>query len=121
MGGFIGAELALAFPTRVRKLVLVSAAGISVENMWREPVMAIGRLMAVGTARGRRQALPVVNRPRLRRAALQLVVRYPERLSVAAGLGARGRRAGTPGFVGGLTPCWATRSATGCPRSRSRP
>src|SRR5215218_4288271 len=32
MGGFIGAELALAFPTRVRKLMLVSAAGISAEN-----------------------------------------------------------------------------------------
>ena len=40
MGGFIGAELALAFPTRVRKLVLISAAGISAENMWREPIMA---------------------------------------------------------------------------------
>src|SRR3954454_23105555 len=30
MGGFIGAELALAFPTRVTRLVLVSAAGLSV-------------------------------------------------------------------------------------------
>ena len=29
MGGFVGAELALAFPTRVERLVLVSAAGIS--------------------------------------------------------------------------------------------
>ena len=101
MGGFIGAELALAFPTRVRKLVLVSAAGISAENMWREPVMAVGRLMAVGAARTGVKQLPVVNRPRLRRAALQLVVRYPEKLSVPLAtelvVGA-----GTPGFVGGL-------------------
>jgi pimeloyl-ACP methyl ester carboxylesterase len=101
MGGFIGAELALAFPTRVRKLVLISAAGISAENMWREPIMAVGRLMAVGTARVGVKQLPVVNRPRLRRAALQLVVRYPERLSVPLAselvVGA-----GTPGFVGGL-------------------
>ena len=101
MGGFIGAELALAFPTRVRKLVLISAAGISAENMWREPIMAIGRLMAVGTARAGVKQLPVVNRPRLRRAALQLVIRYPERLSVPLAselvVGA-----GTPGFVGGL-------------------
>ena len=102
MGGFIGAELALAFPTRVRKLVLISAAGISAENMWREPVMAIGRLMAVGAARTGAKQLPVVNRPRLRRAALQLVIRYPEKLSVplaselvvGAGYGRVRRRAG---------------------------
>jgi pimeloyl-ACP methyl ester carboxylesterase len=101
MGGFIGAELALAFPTRVRKLVLISAAGISAENMWREPILAVGRLMAVGAARTGVKKLPVVNRPRLRRAALQLVIRYPERLSVPLAselvVGA-----GTPGFVGGL-------------------
>jgi pimeloyl-ACP methyl ester carboxylesterase len=101
MGGFIGAELALAFPTRVRRLVLVSAAGISAESMWREPVMAVGRLMAVGAARTGVRNLPVVTRPRLRRAALQLVVRHPEKLSVPLAselvVGA-----GTPGFVGGL-------------------
>ncbi len=101
MGGFIGAELALAFPTRVTKLVLVSAAGISAEQMWREPVLAVGRLMAVSTARAGVRQLPVAKRPRLRRAALQLVVRYPERLSVPLAselvVGA-----GTPGFIGGL-------------------
>ncbi len=101
MGGFVGAEVAMAFPTRVRKLVLVSAAGLSVENIWREPVMAVGRLMAVSAARTSVKALPVPTRPRLRRAALQLVVRYPEKLSVplAAELVAG---AGTKGFIGGL-------------------
>jgi len=101
MGGFVGAELALAFPTRVRKLVLISAAGISAENMWREPVLAVGRLLAVGAARRGVKSLPVASRPRLRRAALQLVIRYPGRLSVPLAselvVGA-----GTPGFVGGL-------------------
>jgi pimeloyl-ACP methyl ester carboxylesterase len=101
MGGFIGAELALAFPTRVSKLVLVSAAGISAANMWKEPVMAVGRLLAIGTARTGVKQLPVVSRRRLRRAALQLVVRYPEKLSVPLAselvVGA-----GTSGFVGGL-------------------
>jgi pimeloyl-ACP methyl ester carboxylesterase len=101
MGGFIGAELALAFPTRVAKLVLISAAGISAENMWREPIMAVGRLMAVGAARTGVKQLPVVNRPRLRRAALQLVVRYPEKLSVPLATELVGGP-GTPGFVGGL-------------------
>ena len=102
MGGFIGAELALAFPTRVRKLVLVSAAGISAENMWREPVMAVGRLMAVGAARTGVKQLPVVNRPRLRRAALQLVDALPGAALGAAGLRARRRRraAGLRGRAG---------------------
>jgi pimeloyl-ACP methyl ester carboxylesterase len=100
MGGFIGAELALAFPTRVRRLVLVSAAGLSVEHLKRQPILAAGRLVAVDTARTGVKQLPMA-RPRLRRLALQLVVRYPERLSVplstelVAG-------AGTDGFVGGL-------------------
>jgi|tagenome__1003787_1003787.scaffolds.fasta_scaffold20664167_1 pimeloyl-ACP methyl ester carboxylesterase len=101
MGGFIGAELAIAFPTRVAKLVLISAAGLSVEHLKRQPILAAGRLVAVGTARTGVKSLPVVSRPRLRRAALQLVVRYPERISVplATELVAG---AGTDGFVGGL-------------------
>src|SRR3954464_8678645 len=69
--------------------------------MWREPIMAIGRLMAVGTARTAVKQLPVVTRPPPRRAALQLVIRYPERLSVPLAtelvVGA-----GSQGFVGGL-------------------
>jgi pimeloyl-ACP methyl ester carboxylesterase len=101
MGGFIGAELALAFPTRVRRLVLVSAAGLSVEHLKRQPILAAGRLVAVGAARTGVKSLPLVNRPRLRRAALQLVVRYPERISVPLAtelaLGP-----GSDGFVGGL-------------------
>jgi pimeloyl-ACP methyl ester carboxylesterase len=101
MGGFIGAELAIAFPTRVRKLVLVSAAGLSVEHIKREPILAVGRLLAVGAARGGVKSLPVVNRPRLRRAALQLVTRYPERISVPLA-SELVQGAGTDGFVGGL-------------------
>ena len=43
MGGFVGAELALSFPTRVDKLVLVSAAGLSTEYVKAEPVLAAAR------------------------------------------------------------------------------
>ena len=32
MGGFIGAELAIQFPARVERLVLVSAAGLTIET-----------------------------------------------------------------------------------------
>jgi pimeloyl-ACP methyl ester carboxylesterase len=101
MGGFVGAELALAFPTRVARLALVSSAGISAQDMWREPIMAAGRLMAVGAARAGVKQLPVVTRPRLRRAALQLVVRYPEKLSVPLATELVGGP-GTAGFIGGL-------------------
>ena len=62
--------------------------------------MAVGRLMAVGVARTGVRRLPVVNRPRLRRAALQLVVRYPEQIEVP--LATELVAAGGPGFVGGL-------------------
>ena len=82
MGGFVGAELALSFPTRVAKLVLVSAAGLSTEYLAREPLLAGARVFMALTARTGLRGSPVVKRPRLRRIALQPVVRYPERLSV---------------------------------------
>jgi pimeloyl-ACP methyl ester carboxylesterase len=82
MGGFVGAELALDFPTRVAKLVLVSAAGLSTEYLRREPVVAMARAWAAGTTRMGGQVDAVVRRRRLRRAVFQSVVRYPERLSV---------------------------------------
>jgi pimeloyl-ACP methyl ester carboxylesterase len=82
MGGFVGAELAVSFPTRVAKLVLVSAAGLSTEYLAREPLLAAARAFAVLTARTGLRGSPVVKRARLRRIALQPVVRYPERLSL---------------------------------------
>jgi pimeloyl-ACP methyl ester carboxylesterase len=101
MGGFIGAELALTYPTRVQKLVLVSAAGLSVEYLAKEPLMTIGRLMSVTATRAGAQAGILIRRPRLRRVFLQLVVRYPEKLSLP--LASELVRGGSsPGFVGGL-------------------
>jgi len=82
MGGFVSAELALAYPTRVAKLVLVSAAGLSTEYLHREPLLALGRLWVGVTSRAGAQVDSVVRRTRLRRLFLQTIVRYPERLSV---------------------------------------
>jgi pimeloyl-ACP methyl ester carboxylesterase len=101
MGGFVGAELAIAFPHRVRRLVLISAAGLSVEHIKRQPILAAGRLLAVSATVTGVRSLPAVRRPRLRRAALQIVVRYPERLSVPLA-SELVTGAGTDGFVGGL-------------------
>jgi pimeloyl-ACP methyl ester carboxylesterase len=97
MGGFVGAELALSFPTRVDKLVLVSAAGLSTEYVKREPVLATARAWAALTTRAGARADAIIKRPRLRRVALQAVVRYPEKLSVPLTTELV-RGAGSPGF-----------------------
>ena len=81
MGGFIAAELGLSFGTRVERLVLVSAAGLSIEYQHREPLVSFARLLSANARFFVARRNLVVNRPRLRRAALQTVVRYPERLS----------------------------------------
>ena len=54
MGGFIGAEVAIQFSTRVDKLVLVSAAGLSIENIRND------RIFAAPAAR--RRAVPLLGR-----------------------------------------------------------
>src|SRR3954463_1129008 len=43
MGGFIAAEVAIQYPARVRQLVLVSAAGLTVEYQRNEPVLGLLR------------------------------------------------------------------------------
>lgn len=101
MGGFIGAELALSFGTRVDRLVLVSAAGLSTEELARRPLLAAARLVAAGMPAASRFDSAVVRRPRLRRAAMQFVVRYPEKLSVPLAKELV-QSAGKPGFVDGL-------------------
>jgi len=98
MGGFVGAELAVSFPTRVSKLALVAAAGLSTEYLRREPLLAGARAFMVLTARAGLRGDGVVRRPRLRRVALQAVVRYPEKLSVPLTTELVGG-ANAPGFI----------------------
>jgi pimeloyl-ACP methyl ester carboxylesterase len=81
MGAFIAAELAISFPTRVQRLVLADAAGISTDSYARAPLVTGGRLWAAVTARAVGRQEMVVRRPRLRRLVLQGIVRYPERMS----------------------------------------
>jgi pimeloyl-ACP methyl ester carboxylesterase len=101
MGGFIGAELALSFGTRVDRLALVSAAGLSTELLPRVPLLTAARVVAAGMPLASRIEAGVVHRPRLRRAAMQFVVRYPEKLSVPLAQELV-LSAGKPGFVDGL-------------------
>jgi 4,5:9,10-diseco-3-hydroxy-5,9,17-trioxoandrosta-1(10),2-diene-4-oate hydrolase len=106
MGGFIGAELAIAFPQRVERLVLVSAAGLSTHGHRgsKQALAAIRPLERIVMASGAWAASKsdaVVRRARLRELALGVVVRHPDRLDPALAA-EQVRGAGTPGFVQGL-------------------
>jgi pimeloyl-ACP methyl ester carboxylesterase len=101
MGGFVGAELAISFATRVERLVLVSAAGLSIEHRRQEPLVTLARLWAVGATWLGARGHAVVTRPRMRRIAMQMLVRYPEKLSPALTY-ELAQGAGTPGFIPAL-------------------
>jgi pimeloyl-ACP methyl ester carboxylesterase len=106
MGGFIGAELAIAYPQRVERLVLVSAAGLSTHNHRGSstalPAMrALERSLMAAGAWAAAKSENVVRRARLRNAALGVVVRHPGKLSAAIAA-EQVRGAGKPGFIQGL-------------------
>jgi pimeloyl-ACP methyl ester carboxylesterase len=106
MGGFVAAELAIAFPQRVERLVLVSAAGISTH---REPrtmravptLERTERALAIIGASLASRSEAVARRPRLRDATLNLVVRHPGRIPPALAA-EQLRGAGKPGFLQAL-------------------
>jgi pimeloyl-ACP methyl ester carboxylesterase len=106
MGGFIGAELAIAFPQRVERLVLVSAAGLSTHNDPRTvhampALLRVQRIIAASAAWLASKSEEVVRRPRLRKAALAVVVSHPSRLPAALAA-EQLRGAGKPGFIPAL-------------------
>jgi pimeloyl-ACP methyl ester carboxylesterase len=105
MGGFIAAETAISHPSRVEKLVLVSAAGGPAlrerNDASQARVMRAARLFApiAAAAIARREHL--IRRPRLRSMLLYKIARHPARIEpelcyeVASG-------AGKPGFLDAL-------------------
>jgi pimeloyl-ACP methyl ester carboxylesterase len=105
MGGFIGCEVAIRFPQRVERLVLVSAAGISIEHERNERVLdGLYRTENVAKLVMTRIALrsdQLARRPGMRRALLRLVAAHPERMSGPL-VAEQVRGTGTPGFVPAL-------------------
>lgn len=106
MGGFIAAELAIGYPQRVERLVLVSAAGISTHRHRgsTHAMPALRKLEQILMAAGAWTASKsdtVATRARLREATLSVVARHPSRLP--APLAAEQLRgAGKPGFLQGF-------------------
>jgi pimeloyl-ACP methyl ester carboxylesterase len=106
MGGFVSAELAIAFPQRVERLVLVSPAGISsyrnTRGMRALPALhRAERIAAAYTAWMASKSDTVTRRPALRNATLGLVTRHPARLPAALAA-EQLRGAGKPGFIQAL-------------------
>ncbi|MGA9285634.1 MAG: alpha/beta hydrolase [Solirubrobacteraceae bacterium] len=106
MGGFVSAELAIAFPQRVERLVLVSAAGIStyghreVERI--EPYLRrLAPMIAAYTGWTAARSDWVSRRPGLRNITLGMVTRHPSRLPAALAA-EQLRGAGKPGFIQAL-------------------
>lgn len=105
MGGFIGAELAIQFPARVQRLVLVSAAGLTAEYQRSDRVLGVLRftenlLTAWAGWLGSRSD-ELTRRPRARRLLMGVVVHRPDRLPAAL-VSEQIRGSGKPGFVDAL-------------------
>jgi pimeloyl-ACP methyl ester carboxylesterase len=106
MGGFVSSELAIAFPQRVERLVLISGAGIStyrhkqVERL--EPYLRrVAPMVAAYTGWTAARSDWIARRAGLRNISLGFVTRHPSRLP--APLAAEQiRGAGKPGFMQAL-------------------
>lgn len=101
MGGFVAAELAIAVPERVSRLVLVSAAGISSDRVKRDPVLTVARGIAIGAVWAATRHETFARRAGLRRIALSYVARHPERLSAPLAFEVM-RGSGRAGFLPAL-------------------
>lgn len=106
MGGFVSTELAIAYPQRVERLVLISAAGVSTYRNRQaerlEPYLRrLAPMVAVYTGWTAARSDWVARRPGLRNLTLGLVTRHPSRLPAALAA-EQLRGAGKPGFMQAL-------------------
>src|SRR5215207_2306514 len=102
MGGFVSSEVAIRYPERVERLVLVSAAGISSANVSRAPALLAGRIAAAVTGYTAARHRQFAKRPVTRHAALALVARHPSRLAPDLAWEALIKGVGKPAFYDAL-------------------
>ncbi|HEY2767141.1 MAG TPA: alpha/beta hydrolase [Solirubrobacteraceae bacterium] len=106
MGGFVAAELAINFPQRVERLVLVSAAGISTYNhpggtRALPSLRRAERVVAAYAGWVAAHSDTVARRRGLRNATLGMIAAHPSRLPAALAA-EQLRGAGKPGFIQAL-------------------
>jgi len=105
MGGFIGAELAIQYPARVERLVLVAAAGLSVEYIRTQRKKGLRHqaenvvFFNLGWIASRSHT--VAARRRLRSALLLIVAAHPQKLPAALTI-EQVKGSGKPGFSDAL-------------------
>jgi pimeloyl-ACP methyl ester carboxylesterase len=101
MGGFIVAEIGINHAQFARKIVLCSAAGISITNLRRQPVLTTARMTAAVTnlVLARREAM--IKRPVLRHLLLAYVFRHPTRIDPDLAYHLTSG-SGSPGFIDAL-------------------
>ena len=102
MGGFIGAEMAIELATRVDRLVLVSAAGLTTHEMHNDRALSALRVaenvLAMGSAWAASRSDRLSRRPRLRKALMYVVAAHPDRLPAPL-IAEQVRGSGKPGFI----------------------
>jgi pimeloyl-ACP methyl ester carboxylesterase len=98
MGGFIAAELAVQHPEAVERLVLVSAAGISSEQLHRRPLLTGARMSTMVAEWVGSQADRLARRPRARTLLLSGIFRHPAALPAPL-VREQMRGSGKPGFI----------------------
>jgi pimeloyl-ACP methyl ester carboxylesterase len=105
MGGFIGAEMAIELSTRVEELVLVSAAGLTTQELHRDTGMALLRrienILAFGSGWVASRSELVTTRPRLRKVLMAFVAAHPDQLPGPL-TAEQVRGSGKPGFLDAL-------------------
>jgi pimeloyl-ACP methyl ester carboxylesterase len=105
MGGFVAAEVAIQFPERVARLVLVSAAGITSADAFQAPILTIGRIASAIATNTTAQDRRLASRPLGRHLALALVARHPRLLKPDLAYEGFFKGAGKGGFDAALRAC----------------
>jgi pimeloyl-ACP methyl ester carboxylesterase len=105
MGGYIAAEVAIQFPERVKRLVLVSAAGISSAETLQAPILMFGRVATAIVTNTAARHRKLAARPLTRHSSLLLVARHPRLLKPDLAYEGFFKGAGKPGFDGALRAC----------------
>jgi pimeloyl-ACP methyl ester carboxylesterase len=98
MGGFIACELAVQHPETVERLVLISAAGISSEQLHRRPLLTGARMGTLVAEWIGSRADRLASRPRARTLLLSGIFRHPAQLPAPL-VAEQMRGSGKPGFI----------------------